>query len=115
MSEVRIPRTSAPAPGSESGQELLDRVTIEVQMRCMANLTTCLLSALRRLNAPQSVLDAVTEDGDLEHVNWWITAPNEKLRHGDQRCKLPQSPHTPPLVSVVLQRLVLPQRVRKSG
>ena len=73
MNEENKPPTKSDAA---TGQELLDRVINEFKMRCVANLTICLLSALRRLNAPQSVLDAVTEDGDLEHVNWWITAPN---------------------------------------
>lgn len=36
------------------------------------NLVVTLLAALDKLNAPQDVKDALTENGDVEHVAWWI-------------------------------------------
>lgn len=35
------------------------------------NLSTVVKSALKRLNAPDDTIRAL-EDGDLEHVDWWI-------------------------------------------
>jgi hypothetical protein len=39
----------------------------------IGNLTATLLAALNELDAPQDTKDALTENGDLEHVHWWIT------------------------------------------
>lgn len=47
-------------------------------LRCMTALTQCLIAALRRLNAPQSVLDAATDDGDLQQVYWWIATQTQQ-------------------------------------
>lgn len=37
----------------------------------LSNANTVIISALKRLGAPDDIFRAL-EDGDLEHVDWWI-------------------------------------------
>jgi len=53
-------------------QKEMDGISIEALNLGMSNLMSCLLAALRKIGASQANLDEVEEEGDMQHVMWWI-------------------------------------------
>jgi hypothetical protein len=53
-------------------------------MVTIANLHATLIHALEKCGAPTSVVSALNESGDIEHVDWWITVHAPSVQGGNE-------------------------------